>query len=330
MFIKPNALQKSVVYHHGTRYLSTQSVVRIDQLRSHPWQGRDKCQDRRATQKSSLAVNCRPLFTSQRLGARARTAKPKPASSNENHHFYPQTQEKRDVAVQETFEERLNRSQLQTLEDKGTQKHVAKVFATTASTVGASAAACAGTVALGAAVPLWFGGLGIIPLFGFYMTDTTTSPAVRGGLLAAFTVTAGVGLSPLIGLALAVDPLAVPIALGGTTALMAGTSAAALLAPRASMLKFAPVLGGGAAVLFGLGLIGMGQAYFTGSVSPILFNLSLYGGFALAIGFTAYDMQNMIEDYRAGNADYLRHSVDMFVNFLMMFRRLLFLLLNRD
>ena len=47
--------------------------------------------------------------------------------------------------------------------------------------------------------------------------------------------------------------------------------------------------------------------------------------------FTAFDTQNIIEEYRAGSRDFLRHSFDMFINFMMIFRRMLALLMmNRD
>ena len=68
-----------------------------------------------------------------------------------------------------------------------------------------------------------------------------------------------------------------------------------------------------------------------GAVSPWLMSVHLWGGLGLAVLFTAYDTQNIIEEYRAGSRDFLRHSFDMFINFMMIFRRMLALLMmNRD
>eukprot|EP00040_Diaphanoeca_grandis_P004984 m.30884 g.30884 ORF g.30884 m.30884 type:complete len:361 (-) comp16355_c1_seq1:145-1227(-) len=280
-----------------------------------------------------FALDLKQLSTSASLNARVRTAraKGKPDESdsvtnnnNDGPVFVPSEPVDNSIAA------RLDRSQLQTLEDKGTRQHIAKVYGTTASNIGFAGAVTATSLAVGFVAPMWIGLVGIVPLIGFYMTDINTSPLLRGGLVASFLATSGLSLTPLIGFAMVADPMIVPLALGGTMVIMAGTSAGALLAPRASMIRFAPVLGGGAMLLLGAGLFGMGQAALTGAASPILGSFMLWGGFALAIGFTAYDTQNMIEEYRAGNKDVLRHSVDVFINFLMIFKRLLFVLLDRD
>jgi hypothetical protein len=78
----------------------------------------------------------------------------------------------------------------------------------------------------------------------------------------------------------------------------AGASAAALLAPRASLLKYGTFLGGAVLGMMGISLIGLGQYMIMGFVSPFFFNITLYGGLVLMAAFVGYDTQRVIEDYR--------------------------------
>ena len=41
-------------------------------------------------------------------------------------------------------------------------------------------------------------------------------------------------------------------------------------------------------------------------------------------------MQNTVERFRAGDRDYLKHSVDMFQDLIMIFRSLLFIFMGRN
>eukprot|EP00041_Stephanoeca_diplocostata_P034705 m.1197107 g.1197107 ORF g.1197107 m.1197107 type:complete len:379 (+) comp24565_c0_seq7:167-1303(+) len=230
-----------------------------------------------------------------------------------------------------SLEERIERSQLKTLEDKETQRYVAKVFQTAGSTIGVATATSVASISLGVMVTPWIPALAsIVPLFMFYNTTEATNPTYRKALVGTFTALSGFSLAPLLSYAVHVNPMLVPMALGGTTLIFLGASGAALLAPRASMLRFGTLLGGGAMVLMGASLFGIGQYAMTGAVSPMLFSFTLYGGLGLMTCFVAYDTHNIIEEYKAGSRDYLRHSLDVFINFMGIFRRLLYILTMRE
>mmetsp|Transcript_9525 Transcript_9525/g.28828 ORF Transcript_9525/g.28828 Transcript_9525/m.28828 type:complete len:98 (+) Transcript_9525:140-433(+) len=96
------------------------------------------------------------------------------------------------------------------------------------------------------------------------------------------------------------------------------------------MLRFGTFLGGASAVIFGFGLLGLGQYLMMGYVSAIFTSVTLYGGLVLMSGLVAYDTQRILEDYRAGQSDVLRDSMDVFLNFIGIFRRLLVILLMRE
>ena len=93
----------------------------------------------------------------------------------------------------------------------------------------------------------------LIPLYMFMKTDLTTSPGKRIALLGSFVGLTGMSLAPLLAMSFALNPMAVPMALGGTGAIFLGATGVSLLAPRGSLLRFGPALGGGALALLGLG-----------------------------------------------------------------------------
>lgn len=55
----------------------------------------------------------------------------------------------------------------------------------------------------------------------------------------------------------------------------------------------------------------------------------LYLGLALMSGFILYDTQLIMEKRRAGDKDFIAHSVDLFVDFIGVFRRLLIILAQK-
>ncbi|KAH6919984.1 hypothetical protein HPB50_029028 [Hyalomma asiaticum] len=63
--------------------------------------------------------------------------------------------------------------------------------------------------------------------------------------------------------------------------------------------------------------------------SFFLFQTNLYLGVALFCGFVLYDTQIIIEKRKRGERDYIRHSVDLFLDFISIFRRLLIILTQK-
>eukprot|EP00038_Savillea_parva_P019330 m.27208 g.27208 ORF g.27208 m.27208 type:complete len:344 (+) comp4384_c0_seq1:54-1085(+) len=239
---------------------------------------------------------------------------------------------KSDDEQDNSLDARLDRSQLATLDDVGTQRYVAKVFREAGSTVGVTTAAAVTAMGTGLMISPIIPMLGgLIPLFMFYQTSPAThSAGYRYGLVATFAGLQGLAIAPLVSIALSVNPMLIPTALGGTVLVFGGASLASLLAPRASMLRFGSFLGGAVAVMVGFSLLGLGQMALMGAVSPVLYSVTLYGGLALMCAFVGYDTQRIIEDYREGNIDPLKHGVDVFINFIGIFRRLLAILLQRE
>uniref|UniRef100_A0A7S4F383 Bax inhibitor 1 n=1 Tax=Chrysotila carterae TaxID=13221 RepID=A0A7S4F383_CHRCT len=214
----------------------------------------------------------------------------------------------------------------------GVVAHMRKVYGTLAAGIGIAAGSSIFAMAtpLGAVSPLIPGLAAIVPLMGLMYTNKHThSIALRTGLFAAFTGLAGWSLAPLLKIALAVAPMAVPQALLITSGLFATMTALSMMAKPGAALRLGVPLGAGVIVLLVAGVAGM-FVPVTSAWYPLLHSISLYGGLALFTAYIAYDTQRMIDDYEMGEDDHLKHAVDLFINFKAIFTRVLFLLMGRS
>ena len=115
------------------------------------------------------------------------------------------------------------------------------------------------------------------------------------------------------------DPLLLPMALGASGGIFAGATVFSLMAPEGKMLSLGGPLFGGLLVLVGCGVLGMFYPH------PVLQSISLYGGLALFTVYVAYDTQVILDDYKNGMEDAVQHSLQLFLDFVNIFRRVLFM-----
>ncbi|TOF71716.1 hypothetical protein CGJ15_27835, partial [Vibrio parahaemolyticus] len=64
--------------------------------------------------------------------------------------------------------------------------------------------------------------------------------------------------------------------------------------------------------------------------SRLLFQVHLYIGLAVMCAFIVYDTQHILEKVRAGDRDYVMHSVELFIDFIGVFKRLLIILTDKE
>ncbi|XP_052212460.1 probable Bax inhibitor 1 [Dreissena polymorpha] len=64
--------------------------------------------------------------------------------------------------------------------------------------------------------------------------------------------------------------------------------------------------------------------------SQMIWNVQLYGGLLLFCAFVLYDTQLIIEKVRHGDDDYIWQSVDLFLDFINIFRRLMIILASKE
>jgi len=215
----------------------------------------------------------------------------------------------------------------------GVVDHMRKVYGTLAVGIGIAAGASMFTMAtpLIGVHPLIPGLAAMIPLMGImYTSNRTMSPALRAGLFAAFTGLSGVSIAPMMWMMLKVSPAIVPQALLITTGLFGAMTALSLMAKPGSMLRLGVPLGGGMLILMACGIGGM-FVPVTSAWYPLLHNIYLYGGLTLFTLYIAYDTQNMIDEYEMGVDDHIKHATDLFIDFKVVFTRVMSLLyLSRD
>lgn len=249
--------------------------------------------------------------------------KEKPATSfqqhEEPHQNYEPEVNYRDPNV--TSEELLNTSVM---------AHLRKVYTLVGAAAGVAALGGAAGVALGVG-----GGLAMLSSLGALGTMIYTIFAdrskvlLRQNLLLGTAALIGMGAAPLLGIASIPSIL---MALGGTGAIFAGFSLAALKAPSGTYLKFGGMMTGAVLVLLAatlvymLGpLIGLSAAMMSG-----LYNLNIYGGLVLMSLFVAFDTQQMIDRAASGDTDHVSDALNMFIDIWGIFIRLLAIFNNND
>lgn len=199
-----------------------------------------------------------------------------------------------------------------------TLQHLARVYATLGATV---AAAALGSVAQTRARSIFGSNMAFLVTLGFAFSLQTRA---RLWKLLGFGFFQGASLGPLLRLAFAIDPAAVPMALGGATAVMGSFAAAATLSTRRSMLFLYSGLG---SVLSVLTLGSLANLYIR---SRMLYQVNVWGGLAMFIGYVMADSQSIIESAEAGDLDVVGHAWALFTDATGIFVRLLSVLLERE
>jgi len=148
--------------------------------------------------------------------------------------------------------------------------------------------------------------------------------AQRLSILAAFGFMSGCNLGPLLEIAIIVNPALIMEALLGTAVVFACFSLSALYAPRGQYLYLGGTLMSVLSTLCVLSIVNI----FIGST--LLFKAHLYISLAVMCGFIVYDTQLIIEKRRLGNTDYILHGLELFIDFMAVFRKILVILTDKE
>jgi len=153
--------------------------------------------------------------------------------------------------------------------------------------------------------------------------DTGKNQTLRLGLLLGFGFATGLGMGPLLDMAISVDPAIVMTALLGTIVVFACFSACALFSERFTFIYLGgPLL----SMLTAMSLMSLAALMFG---SRMLMQVQIYLGVLLFSGFVLYDTQLIVEKRRAGDKDFIRHSVDLFLDFVALFKRIVIILTQK-
>ncbi|XP_061712359.1 bax inhibitor 1 isoform X1 [Cydia pomonella] len=146
----------------------------------------------------------------------------------------------------------------------------------------------------------------------------------RLGYLLGFGLTSGMGLGPLLAIVNAIDPAIIVTALLGTTLVFVCFSIAAMLAERGSWLFLGGTLG---TLVSSMAIMSLFNIFMQ---SRILYQTHLYLGLLMMCGFVLFDTQLIIEKRRLGNKDFVQHALELFIDFIGIFRRLLIILTQKE
>nr|XP_005308457.3 bax inhibitor 1 [Chrysemys picta bellii] len=203
-----------------------------------------------------------------------------------------------------------------------TQQHLKRVYA--------SFALCMFVAATGAYINVvthllrfsLLSGLGSLALLIWLMATphSRETEQKRLGILAGFAFLTGANLCPLLEMCIVINPSIIPTAFLGTAVIFSCFSLSALYARRRSFLYLGGFLLSGLFLMLLFSLINV----FVGSTW--LFTANLYLGLMVMCGFVLFDTQLIIEKAESGDKDYIWHCVDLFLDFINIFRELMMLL----
>jgi FtsH-binding integral membrane protein len=154
--------------------------------------------------------------------------------------------------------------------------------------------------------------------------DNGKNRSTRLGLLLGFAFFSGLGTGPLLDMAIRINPAIIPNAFLMSSIIFACFSGVALFAPDGRYLYLGGTLLSGLSTLFWLGLLNL---FFQ---SQLIFQFYLWGGLLLFCGFIVWDTQMIIERRRRGDKDFIKHSLDLFIDFMQVFRKVLIILMQKE
>jgi FtsH-binding integral membrane protein len=154
--------------------------------------------------------------------------------------------------------------------------------------------------------------------------DDGKNASKRLGMLFAFAMLSGIGIGPLLNYAIHIDPTIVPTALLGSAIVFISFTLGSLYSTQRYYLFLSGTLMSALSLTLVLGIASM---LFR---SAFLFQAQLYLGLFVMCGCVVYDTQLIVEKRRRGDKDFIKHSLDLFIDLMGIFRRLLIILSQKE
>lgn len=206
------------------------------------------------------------------------------------------------------------------------QRHLKKVYGTLAIsmlTAAAGAYVHLFTNLLQAGLLTAIGSIGMM-IWLAATSHTKENEMKRLGIFMGFTFLCGISLGPLLDFVITIDPSIITTALMGTSLIFISFSVAALYNTNRTFLFMGGFL---LSALSWMCLLTLMNIFFQ---SRMIYDFNVYGGLLVFCGFVLYDTQLIVEKARSGDDDYIWQCVDLFLDFINIFRRLLIILANKE
>lgn len=143
-------------------------------------------------------------------------------------------------------------------------------------------------------------------------------------LMSAMAFFTGVHISPLVNLAVNIDPEIVMSAFLFTSLIFLCFTLSALFTSKRTYLYLGGLLSAGTSLLVILSLFNIFGR------SALIFNVNLYLGLLIACGYILFDTQLIIEQANRGDLHFVKHAVFLFVDFVDLFVRILIILIKNS
>lgn len=154
--------------------------------------------------------------------------------------------------------------------------------------------------------------------------DNGKNRQLRVGFLLGFAFFSGMGIGPLLQMAIAINPSIIVTAIVGCVLIFVSFSIVSLTAKRGRWLYLGGTL---MTLLTTLLFLSLANIFFG---SQLIFKAYLYIGLLVMCGFVLYDTQLIVEKRRHGDRDFVGHSVDLFIDLVGIFRRILIILCEKE
>lgn len=168
-----------------------------------------------------------------------------------------------------------------------------------------------------------FASLGLLLLLMF-TPHAPSNVTKRFMYLQGFAFFSGIGLGPLLDIVVDIDPSIIPTAFLGTSMIFLCFTLASLFSSDRKFLFLGGFLMSGLSTML---LLGVANLFFR---STFIYNINLYGGLIIMCGFVLYDTQLIVAKREMGDDDFIWHCVDLFIDFINIFRRLLIILASKE
>ncbi|RHY31042.1 hypothetical protein DYB32_006227 [Aphanomyces invadans] len=187
------------------------------------------------------------------------------------------------------------------------QKHLVNVYTTLATTLLVAAIGVVADIKFTLAGAL--SGLGVIGLLFYLHFIHINDTPKRLSVLYAIAFATGVNTGPLVSIALDVNPMLV-------------ATAFAMLEKRRSYFFLYSAI---SSAILCLSLIQLVNIFVRSSA---VYTVELYAGLLIFCGYVLLDTQMIIEKASLGDRDFVLHSLDLFLDFVSIFVRILVVLLK--
>lgn len=205
--------------------------------------------------------------------------------------------------------------------DPSVTSHLAKVYATLGYALLCSVGGAATHLYTSAGGYVTFI-IAIVLMVALASDKTKTASPKRFGLMGLFGYLIGISLGPLLKQAIDLDPSIVVTSFLGTTVVFVCFSISAILSTRRKFLQYGGML---SSMFCFTGILGFLNAFVAESNLTII---NLYLGLFVFCAYVLVDTQMIIEKVHKGSKDYIWHAVELFVDFIGIFTRILTILID--